>query len=42
MHSMLIVRHGKLMVERYYGNHHAGNESLKLPSHTLYRQIIVS
>lgn len=24
MHSMLIVRHGKLIYERYYGNHHAG------------------
>ncbi|WHY19932.1 hypothetical protein QNH28_02555 [Paenibacillus sp. G2S3] len=24
MHSMLIVRHGKLIFERYYGNHHAG------------------
>ncbi|CAM4510908.1 serine hydrolase domain-containing protein [Paenibacillus typhae] len=24
MHSMLVVRHGKLIFERYYGNHHAG------------------
>lgn len=24
MHSMLIARHGKLIFERYYGNHHAG------------------
>ena len=23
MHSMLVVRHGKLIFERYYGNHHA-------------------
>lgn len=24
MHSMLVVRHGKLIFERYYGNYHAG------------------
>lgn len=24
MHSMLIIRHGKLIFERYYGSHHAG------------------
>lgn len=24
MHSMLVVRHGKLIFERYYANHHAG------------------